>query len=352
MQVGGAAATSNGAGGGDSASVDTGSTDTGSDATEGAEFDAGGESAGSSGGESDAPKYKLRRGGRDQEMTGADLAKMLDDDYEHDFHGAGGKPLLQDGKPVKMRWRDIARAVQMHRGASDAMRQHNEARQRIEGIFDFGKKPENLPHFLEEHLGVESFDDWILERAKEVVDQQDRLLELAKADPYRHQAELQKLAQARFQRKQQAKDRQTQAEQQRREQAARWDQHWSTVGSALGKVGLKLNERTRAIADQICKDYAEAKAELPYEQLAEFVRDAYHDEIFGYIDGHDDEKLLALLGNGRRERLRKAELEALKGKKKAAKEAEPKPAPRSEPREPTGMTAAQFMRSGKQGGRI
>lgn len=347
----------NGAAGGGSASVDTGSaadTDTGSDSV-----DTGGTDSGDAGGGADGaaatstgPKFKVRRLGREQEFAAEELAKMLDDDYEHDFHGAGGKPLLQDGKPVKMRWRDIVRAVQMHKGATDAARQHNEARQRIESIFEQAKDPQHRPLFFEEHLGVEDYDKWVLEEADRVISQQEKLVELAKTNPFMHQAELRRLEKERFERRQELKSQREQAQAKRQQSAQRMEQFWQRVEGAFGKVGLKLNARTREIADRITAEFAEAKAGLSFEQLAEYVRDEWHEDLFGYLDGHDDEKLLGLLGNSRRERLRKAELEALKGKKREERQAAPKPAVRTESRDKGGMTAEEFLRKSKNGGRV
>jgi hypothetical protein len=323
---------------------------TGSESTEG---------GGEAGGERmpPVPKFKFRRGGRELEHTAEEMRAMLDDDFEHDFHGVGGKPLLVDGKPVKMKFADIARAVQMHSGALDSMRKYNSERERLAGIFEWGKKPENLQTFVEQHLGVEDYDSWLYDQARTLLQRDRQLVDLAQTDPVAHQNELRKLERQRFERAQQAKERAAQADRQKAQRAAEHQQWWGNAERAFAGVGLPMSDRTRAIAEGIAREYAPARADLSFEELAQLTRAALHQEILGYLDAQPDEQLLSFFGDKRRERLRQAELAAIKGKKAADKQAQKPEAqtprtPEQQRREPRGMTAAEFLGRGKNGGRI
>jgi hypothetical protein len=362
---GGGAAVESGASGseGGSGAEDTGATlDAGSEATEGAE---GTET------KSDVPRYKYRRFGKEQEHAAEELAKMLDDDYEHEFHGAGGKPLLVNGKPAKMKNAEIVRAVQMSSGAIDAMRRANESHERNEGLFKWASEDsyKNLPHLLEERVGLDQYvskdsgftgyQGWLYDQARALYNEEVQLAELEKSDHPRFIAEIRRREAERLaakQRREQTFQQRQQSQQQHKQAVAEWERN---VGAKLSEIGVPMNARTRAIAESIAREWGEAGRgmtpeqreaaglNLTHDQLAGMVRDSYHEEIFGYIGGEqDDEKLLAKLPKRLRERLRNAELAALKGAKKQQAATTPKPANTNTngAAKRAGLTAAQIMR--------
>lgn len=310
--------------------------------------------------ESSAPaeaKFKVRRGGREAEFTAAEMAKMLDDEYEHDFHGALGKPLLIDGKPVKHNWKGIQRAVQDATGAAEARRRFSEESKRFAQMREWAKAPENRATFMQRELGIEDFDQWVLERAGEAFERRTKMVELAAKDPVAYEREYKANLDAQSKAQREALERLEKQQNSEREHGERVRQWTGRLGEELKKIGgVPLNSRTYEIAVQIRDAWDEAQQQLPWDKLAEFVRDAWHEEIFGYIDPQPDEALLQLLGDKRRERLRAAEIAALKGKKAAAKAAEtgsaPKPKPNGATKPRDGMTAAEFLRSGRNGGRV
>lgn len=369
IDSGGGAPASGGASGseGSTGAEDTSATlDAGSEGTEGTE--SGGESA-----KSDTPRYKYRRFGKEHEAAAEELAKLLDDDYEHEFHGAGGKPLLLDGKPAKLKWPDITRAVQRSIGAMDAIRRANESHERNEALFKWAAENEysNLPQLLEERLGLEQYQSkdphngftgyqgWLYDQARALYNQELQLAELERTDHPKFIAEIRKREAERLaakQRREASFAQRQQAEQRHKAAVAEWER---SVGENLGKLGVPMNPRTRAIAESIAREWAEAGRgmtpeqreaaglNLTHDQLASMVRDQYHGEIFDYIGSEqDDEKLLAKLPKRLRERLRNAELAALKGAKKQQAAAAPKPPANTNggPKPRQGLTAAQIMR--------
>lgn len=302
---------------------------------------------------STAPKYKFRRGGKELEHSAEEMAAMLDDDYEWNFHGIAGKPLLVDGKPLTRKWRDIVRDVQMGKGAADAARRANETRKEYEQRIAWGRAPENRMAFMRREMGIENPEQWALEYAAKAFERRQKMVQLAQTDPVSYEREL------RTEREQQDKEERAALErfEQQRQQAAqladRQQRFEGMASESLKKNGVPWNARTKELVDQVCSDYAEAGAELAWEELANIVRDLYHDEIFGYLDPRSDEDLLKIFGDKRRERLRKAEIAAMKGAKKAAATPAPAaPKPSNGAGKDKGMTAEEFMRRGRNGGRV
>lgn len=297
-------------------------------------------------------RYKARLFGKEQEFTADEMRARLDDDYDWEFHGVAGKPLLdENGQPLKRKWRDIARDVASAKGAADAARRSNEERRRFEQLREWGKAPENRVAYMQRELGVEDFESWALERAAESFQKRQKMVQLAQTDPVAYERELRAEREQADKTRRESEGRLT-AQQQEEQKRQAWEQgRTQKLGESLKVAGVPMNARTREIAETTIAEWQAAGAQLPWEQLAEIVRDEWHGEMLGYLDGKPDEDLLKLFGDKRRERLRKAEAAAFHGKKKAEKAEAPKPAPRTNGREKA-MTAEEFMRASRNGGRV
>ncbi len=336
-------------------------TDTGGDAGDaGVEAtDVSAEAANDNGGGGEAKtetpaekRYKARLFGKEQEFTADEMRARLDDDYDWEFHGVAGKPLLdENGQPLKRKWRDIARDVASAKGAADAARRANEERKRFEQLREWGKAPENRVAYMQRELGVDDFESWALERAAESFQKRQKMVQLAQQDPVAYERELRAEREQADKNRRESEGRLEQRNRQEQERQQGEQRFYGTVKDHLSKVGVPMNARTKEIVQATCQEWADAKADLSFEQLAEIVRDEWHGEMLGYLDGKPDEELLKLFGDKRRERLRKAELVAMKGAKQAAKAETPKPAPRTNGREKA-MTAEEFMRASRNGGRV
>lgn len=330
-----------------SGATDTGadaSTDTGTDEGAGA-VDADGDPIVSDTGAAKTPEVKKRNikwFGRDEELTDDELAARFTDEFEVPFHGLGGKPLLRDGKPLTRKWTDIVRDVQMAHGAADAARRSNETKKQYEDRIAWGKQPENRMAFLQRELGVEDADGWILTQASEAYKKRQRLVELSQKDPVAYEREMRTDFEQRQKQMQESTARLEQQRSQAQQNEERKAQFFGKVESELKPFKVPLNARTREMVDSIMNDYVAAGAEISFADLASHVRDQYRAEMFSHLDGHTDEELLKLFGDKRRERLRKAEITALKGAKKAAA-----PAPKTSPTTrsaPKGETPEEYMR--------
>jgi hypothetical protein len=312
--------------------TDTGASSTDTSTTDvdtSVEADGGGD-AGAEGGEggetkAEVKKRQVRWLGRDLELTEDEMAARFDDDYEWEFHGAGGKPLMQDGKPYKLKWPEIHRQVMMGKGAADSARRHNEALKQMEERKAWAKQPENRMAFLREDLGIDDIETWVLQQANEAYKTRARLIELSKSDPVAYEREVRAEIEAKEKRTKEANVRLEQQRQQAAQREQARNGFFERVGTELKTHRVPMNARTKELAEQIVSDYAAAGAELSFGELATLVRDQYNQEWFSYIDGRPDEDVLKLFGDKRRERLRKAEIAAMKDQKKAVAAAKPKP---------------------------
>ncbi len=351
--AGGATTAPSGSGGasgaadsGGSEGADDTSVDTGSDGGDGSgEGDAGGDGSKQTAAEK---RYQLKWFGRDQDWSEKELLQRFDPDFEHEFHDEFGLPMKEAGKPLKANWQRIARALQKEGGAAEQARRHGEMMKKHEDRRAWAQKqPENLRAYMREDMGIKDYDKFMLQEAARAHDKRKRMVELSQKDPIAYaqavkdeyaaeQRELQEST-SRF-------EEQRQQQQQREHQRAQW---FEQTGSELRKLNVPLNTHTSELAERIVKHFRDNSAPITFAELAQRVQEQYHKDIFGYLDKHDDESLLKVVGDKRRERLRRAEIAALKVQRKAAP-AEPKP--RTQPRnEPEGMTAEEFMRRGRRG---
>ncbi len=335
-------------GGGASGVADSGGSEGADDTSLDTGADGGDGSGDGDGGEGGAAKtaaekrYQLKWLGRDHDLSEKDLLERFSDEYEFDFHGLGGKPLMENGKPLKANWQRIVRAVQKDAGAAESARKANETAKQYNDRMQWGKQPENRRAFMQREMGVENYDQWILQEAGKAHTKRKEMVELSQTNPVEYERRLRadyEAGQKEMQESQSRLQRQQQGEQQREQKKAAF---FERVGGELKKLHVPLNGRTREVVDQIMQDYAAVGAELTYPELAAAVRESYQQDVFGYLDAHDDESLLKVFGDKRRERLRRAEIERLKVQRKAAP---PEPKPRTSPRtEQSGTTIADFMR--------
>lgn len=301
--------------------VDTGADDSS------AVSDAAGESAAASSGETAAEKQeRLRLKWLDREEEVDDprkLAERFSDDYEFEFKGPGGKPL-------KQRWPDIERAVQLHTGAERAMGRYNEQRRALEQRIERGRanNHEQLLDVVEEMFGLEDAMPWIEKVYVQHYQQQAQLAELAgkiSQDPtnpqltWQYNQQLQAMAQARAQRQNKWRaEQQAQAEKQREAmaQGQRYDQD---LRGHLKAAGVPVNDHTVARAYWLKRKHQEQMGEdVPLEprQIAARLRQEIDGEIRGQLSSMPAEKLLPFLGDKLRAVLREAELAATKAARK------------------------------------
>jgi hypothetical protein len=288
------------------------------------------------------PKLKARVLGRDWEGTQDELLQMLSDDYEHEF--AGGD------ETVKHNWQSLNRQVQLAQGALAKMQQATEARKRFEQQIEWGR--DNPWDHLELHLGVENVDNAIIQRARELWQQNQELSALAdrtsdKYDPVEHQRRVEAMVRARQERvsKYQEAQRAREAEQQQRQaQQKEIDQ---SVRAALKDAGLPDSPAVMSKAAEIFREHSKAEIQLEWGELAALTKTAHLKEQRATLANAGDDDLLELLGDQLRARLRKIEADKVRGTKAAetkaaaAKKAEAKPAPK---RSEKGLTEAEFNR--------
>lgn len=286
-----------------------------------------------------ASKYKYKRGGKELEHTGEELTAQLSDEFEHEFVGPGRKP-------VKMNWSGISRAVQLSEGALERMKQAAEKEKRYQESIDWGKDPKNHGAFLESQLGVKDHRAWAQEIIKQQIAEEAELLELLKNNPDQYHSRMRENARKDLER-QQAFDKHTASrEQQQKEYAQRRAEVEREATDALKAVGLPISDHVKALAGKIAREYGEAGMPLEHADLAALTREAYVKDVFGWIDGHDDESLVKLLGDDRRKRIRELEIKSAKSGAKD-KEREERAAAREQgggngARQGSGLSDADF----------
>jgi hypothetical protein len=259
------------------------------------------------------PKVKIRRGGKDVEHDPSELPKLLSDDYEHEFSGP-------EGKALKLKWPDITRRVQLSEGAMDKMREAAKERAELAQAREWGKQ--NVPEYLQAHLGVEDFDQFIIDNAKKMVARQEQLAELQARDPYEYQRTVAKqateaannrLAWERHQQEQQA---------QAREVSERTARNVAQVAEGLRAVGLKGSDSDIDLAEKVWKEYSEVGYKLTLQDLAALTKQKKLDNIRAELDAFDQDGFFELAGDERRAKFREWEMIAAKGAKKDARAAE------------------------------
>lgn len=254
-----------------------------------------------------ATKYKTKRGGKELEHTGEELARFYSDEHEHEFNGPGGKP-------IKLKWPEIGRAVQMSHGALARMQKLAEREKELEQSHEWGKK--NVGAFLEAQLGVEDHEQWALEIAKQRFLREQELSELATSNPSEYHRRMEKSVAEKLERKNALEKQRAQAAQQTKESREHGEKREREVGEALKAAGVPVNKLTMSMAAEIYGEHRRAQFQLQDADLADLTRKAYREQIYGYLDAMDDDSLFEFFGDGRRKRLRELEVASARGKKR------------------------------------
>jgi len=250
-------------------------------------------------------KTKIKRGGQERELAIKEALDMLGDDYEHEIDFGKEKR--------KAKYADLVRGYQKADGAESLMRQTAEQRKQMAEQIEHGKKN---PHWvLENVLGIQDHRQWAADIIRQQIREETQLTQLAQSDPSAYHRAMEERARQAFEQKtsfeRSAAEKKAQAEQ----AAERNRKMQADAQAALKAVGLPANDSTFRMLGQAWQKYQELGHEMPLADLAHEVRDAYVKDTFGWLDQHDDDSLLKLLGDERRKRLREIELRSLsKGK--------------------------------------
>lgn len=271
-----------------------------------------------------AAKYKLKRDGKEFEHTGEELVKMLGDDYEHEFRGAGGEPL-------KLNRRELARAVQRSHGFEQKMRDLSGREKAFaddqswamekgqEWTDDMGEKHFEFPNllsFLETRLGVPNAEAWAMRLYSNALAKQNEIAQLeAKGERQKAWRLLQQMVKSQSDRKE-ARDKMLakRAEEQKARQA-----HEEKLGrlytDALKEAGLPTDKRALGVVRRIMQENAELGIKLSKQDAMDLARKEIYGTHRSFISSMPREQLLAFLGDDLRGLVRELETEALRGKK-------------------------------------
>ena len=250
-------------------------------------------------------KTKIKRGGQERELALKEALAMLDDDYEHEVDFGKEKR--------KAKYTDLVRGYQKADGAEGLMRQAAEQRKQMAEQIEHGKKN---PHWvLENVLGIQDHRLWAAEIINQQIQEETQLTQLAQTNPGAYHRAMEDRARKAFEAKtsfeRSAAEKKAQAEQ----AAERKKQAFTQAEAALKAVGLPANDATFTLFGKLHQKYAELGHEMSFADIAHEAREAFVKDTFGWLDGHDDENLMKLLGDDRRKRLREIELRSLnKGK--------------------------------------
>lgn len=273
-----------------------------------------------------APKYKVKRGGKEQEFDADTLVKMSSDDYEHEFRGPGGKPL-------KLKYSDIERKVQQAEGWEARMREADEKMAKYESKVKIAKgDPQLLEAYLEQDLGLD-VDNWARERTRAmakrdremamliqptIVDPRDgKTYQNPNYNPTEYNRLMGEQAKSKFDRQQKltaAQQAQEQQAQQAQQQSARRD---AAISGALKDGKVPFNAMTKEFADQVIREHQQLKIELTAAKLSTEVGAKYRSAMLDTLQGMDDATLRDTLGSDFRARMRKLEVTVAKDEKKA-----------------------------------
>lgn len=259
-------------------------------------------------------KLKAKWRGADHEATPEELRRMLSDDYEHEFK-------LSNDRTTKKKWADIQRSVQLSEGAMARMREAADKEKAIQEALQWGSQPENIPAFLQAHLGVQNFDDFVWEHGEKMYKRMQEYEQLAKTNPVEYHRKVAADAEAKADAKRAWERQQAQQADQARQQNEARQRAEQAVGSALQQIGVRPSKANIELAEQIFREYSEVGYKLSLEDLAQLTREKYRQNVLAELDAHDGDALLELLGDERRAKLREMEVERAKGKKAEERQA-------------------------------
>jgi hypothetical protein len=276
-----------------------------------------------------AERLKLKWLGREEEIDDPrKLAERFSDEYEYEFNGPGGKPM-------KAKWPEIERHVQMSAGAQERMKQANAMRQQQQALIAWAKEEDfkNLPAALEVMFGVDDAYE-IAERlahqryqraskqeqiAAHLAVEQDPTRRSALLSEYnRMLAEEQGLKQSR---RKAWEEKWGSLQQQGQQSQADAEREHQEVTGQMKQAGIAVNAHTIARAAYIKRQHEhEFGVKLAPRQVAYELRKQLDQEVLAHIDSLPIDKQLAFLGDQRRAKLREAEVAAVKAAQKQARQ--------------------------------
>ena len=258
--------------------------------------------------------YKVKRGGTEREIDGDELAKRYSDDYEHEFVGPGGKP-------IKKKWDDVSRAVQLSEGAAARATRAAQLEQRLAAEREAGKK--NPRDYLRDYLGIDDPKKWVFEQAREDWKRNAEIEELLVSDPQRAREMIQEDARLDAQRvtereraAAQARSDKERSDQATREATSQWER-------AFQGQGLTWTDETIGLARAIVAKYQQSDVVLPMAEVATLVKRELHTQRRKEFASMPIADLHALLGPEITAAWRAHDVAALKGERAAAKVAAP-----------------------------
>lgn len=306
----------------------TGAGGEGAGAGKGGAADAAkGDGDGAAKGQPAAAKYKLKRDGKELELTGAELAALASDDYEEE--------LTIDKNKVKRRRSDLLRDAQLGGAAFQRMQEAAGVRK------TYGDKLEllntNLRGFVEQHLPADKPE--ALEKfAEEVLKDQYQLAALKKRDPDAYIAEMNKRREARVKAQEESTRIAGERKQRQEQMQKRAKERLEAMPAAFEKLGMKPSAIKGLMIDRI---FAAADAQgydLTPEHAAAFARDSLRAELAASIGTLDGEALLEWLGPDVVKKIRGAEVKRLeRGDGGEGGEPKPEPKPKKKEKEPRSL---------------
>ena len=279
--------------------------------------------------------YKIKRGGEEREIDGDELAKRYSDDYEHEFTGPGGKPL-------KMKWDDVSRAVQLSTGAMTRVQRAAEAEKRLQEAREWGKQ--NPGAYIESQLGIEDHEEWAMQIAQQKYEREQELVELQSSNPSEALRRITDGIAKRMERKQQLEQHRMQQETRQREQSQQTQQAQAKAAEAFQSAGVPWSSETRAIASEIFNQYRQADVNLREAEVAKLVKRELHNRRRAELSALPPEELHSLLGADVITKLRAFDVQQLKGAKAAEKAAAPASSNGASRREEKQYTEAELRK--------
>lgn len=289
-----------------------------------------------------ALKRKLKRMGADVELDADTAFSMLQDDYEHEFTGPGGKA-------VKLAWPDIARQVQLAQGAAARAQRAAEAEKKQAEAIEWGRK--NPGAFIESQLGIDDHEAWAQRIAYARYQREQELTALATDNPSEYHRQIEQGVQQRLERKAALEKHRADSERRNTESKQQREAAQREATAAFKAIGLPWTAETREMASKIFREYQQADVLLKPADVADLTRKQYQLARRAELGAMPPEALFAMLGEDTRTKLRAAEVEAMKAAKTAERRA-PDTATTKAPKtngSPNGMTEAEIRRGAREG---
>lgn len=287
-----------------------------------------------------APVFKYKRGGAEAEADGEALARMVSDDYEHEFTGPGGRP-------HKMKYTDLVQHAQLGLGADAKMRALAEERKRFDEEVRAAAGDDNARMaFMMQRLGIEDPDMWAIERAQTIAQARQQAAELMQQGRGGEAvAILERLQAERMQRRDMLDRAMKQRAESERESGERMQRHQANVRAAFEKAGIPWTRDNFEAAEAAHERWARLDIAKSYGEIASEVGKGLSDRRAAELREAIKRDGLGYFPEDVRRMIREMELEAAKAAKREGKAPEPKAQARPAEEAPKGQTMAEYMRS-------